>query len=270
MPDPVTITPVPDRPVPRPPEPIIPERVDRPQRPPVDLNFKEYRVRAGDVLSRIASRTGVSLAEIMELNKISDPDKIYEGQTLLLPPHAEIDAPAPPPRDDRPARPVPAEGLQHEVQPGEALSIIAQRYGVSVRDIVRANNLSDADTIRVGQKLLIPGVQQDAPRPRTPERRPAPELPDVPETPAPPVLPDPESPFSERETRVRDTRSPAVDEEMEALIQRSGDMIHVVDQGQSLEDIARMYGVRAEDIQRANALASRHVMTGQTLIIPRD
>ncbi len=265
MPEPVTITPVPERPAP-PPERVVRPPVT-PERPVIDIDYKEYVVKSGDVLSRIAARTGVSLAEVMELNKLSDPDKIYAGQTLLLPPHAQLDAPAPQPREDRPARPVPEDGVHHEVQPGEALSVIAQKYGVAVQAIVKANDLRSADKIMAGQKLLIPGVDRQIQRPEVRDRRPAPVVPQE----RTPVVPQPEPDFTEQETRVRDVVVPEVDDEMAALIERSsGEMVHVVDQGQTLEDIAGMYGVRAEDIQRANALGSRHVTTGQTLKIPRD
>jgi LysM repeat protein len=46
--------------------------------------------------------------------------------------------------------------IYHKVQPGENLSIIAAEYGVSVQEIVKANNLPSAQFIRVGDKLLIP------------------------------------------------------------------------------------------------------------------
>lgn len=47
-------------------------------------------------------------------------------------------------------------GYEHEVRQGETLSEIARAYGVSSRDIIHANNLSNADILRIGQKLFIP------------------------------------------------------------------------------------------------------------------
>ncbi len=44
---------------------------------------------------------------------------------------------------------------EYIVQKGAVLSVIAQAYNVSVRDIKRANNLKN-DTIYPGQRLLIP------------------------------------------------------------------------------------------------------------------
>lgn len=45
---------------------------------------------------------------------------------------------------------------EHIVTGGETLSRIAQAYGTTVSAILKANNLPNADTLRVGQKLLIP------------------------------------------------------------------------------------------------------------------
>jgi LysM repeat protein len=44
-----------------------------------------YAVRAGDTLSGIAVRFGVSLQDLMDENELTDPDSIYEGQVLQIP-----------------------------------------------------------------------------------------------------------------------------------------------------------------------------------------
>lgn len=44
----------------------------------------------------------------------------------------------------------------HVVRSGETLTTIAQKYGVTVEAIVKANGLSNADAIYVGQQLVIP------------------------------------------------------------------------------------------------------------------
>lgn len=46
----------------------------------------------------------------------------------------------------------------HTVESGESLSVIAARYGVNVNTIIWENKLSNANSIRVGQKLLVPPV----------------------------------------------------------------------------------------------------------------
>ncbi|MCL4459285.1 MAG: LysM peptidoglycan-binding domain-containing protein [Chloroflexi bacterium] len=42
------------------------------------------------------------------------------------------------------------------IRPGDTLSAIAARYGVSIEDLVRMNDIIDPNAIIPGQKLLIP------------------------------------------------------------------------------------------------------------------
>ena len=45
-----------------------------------------YTVQAGDTLFSIAQRFGLTLDEVVEANNISNPDVIFEGDTLTIPP----------------------------------------------------------------------------------------------------------------------------------------------------------------------------------------
>ena len=47
-------------------------------------------------------------------------------------------------------------GYEHEVQAGETLSAIAAAYGVTSKVILDNNDITDANRLRVGQKLFIP------------------------------------------------------------------------------------------------------------------
>lgn len=46
----------------------------------------------------------------------------------------------------------------HTVESGESLSAIAQQYGISVETIMWENKIANANSLRVGQKLMIPPV----------------------------------------------------------------------------------------------------------------
>ena len=48
-----------------------------------------YKILIGDTLSAIAKNNNTSVAKLASLNKIQDPDKIYEGQSIVLPTTAE-------------------------------------------------------------------------------------------------------------------------------------------------------------------------------------
>lgn len=70
-------------------------------------------------------------------------------------PEATATATAEPPT----ATPEPQAGpRRYTVQPGDTFRAIAERFGVSVADLLRANDLTpaQADSLRVGQELAIP------------------------------------------------------------------------------------------------------------------
>jgi LysM repeat protein len=60
-------------------------------------------------------------------------------------------------RQSTPDRAVSPSSGEHVVEKGETLSTIARDYGVTVEEIMEANQLSNANLIQVGQGLIIPG-----------------------------------------------------------------------------------------------------------------
>ena len=61
----------------------------------------------------------------------------------------------------------------YEVQPGDTLYSIAERFGTTVEAIVAANGIADPSLIDVGQKLVIPTAQPEL----VPSSEPAAQLP---------------------------------------------------------------------------------------------
>jgi LysM repeat protein len=47
-------------------------------------------------------------------------------------------------------------GAEHVVQKGETLTTIARAYGVGIEDLKKANQLTNPNDLKVGQKLVIP------------------------------------------------------------------------------------------------------------------
>ena len=103
-------------------------------------------VQAGDTLTHIALRYGVSVADLVSANGLVDPNLICVGQRLLIP-SGELTQ---------------AESRVHVVHSGETLFCIAQQYQVSIADLIAANGLADPDRILVGQRLTISGGAQEA------------------------------------------------------------------------------------------------------------
>lgn len=109
-----------------------------------------YVVRSGDTLGSIAARFGVSVSAIARANNITNPNRIYVGQRLVIP---GVSAPPSVP----PPRPGPGTGGVYIVQPGDTLARIAARFGTTVSALVALNGLSNPDRIWVGQRLRVSG-----------------------------------------------------------------------------------------------------------------
>ncbi len=112
-------------------------------------------VQPGENLTWIARRYGVTVSAIVVANGIADPSRIFGAQRLTIPGGS---APAAPP--STPAAPAPAAAAAsrvHVVEPGENLTWIARRYGVTVSAIVVANGIADPSRIFGAQRLTIPG-----------------------------------------------------------------------------------------------------------------
>ncbi len=102
-----------------------------------------HQVQPNETLSGIAALYGVAADALLRANDLADPDLLQAGQKLLIPGLTQT-------------RLREARAIRHTVEVGESLSAIASRYGVSVDEILAANDLVDPDTLLVGQTLLIP------------------------------------------------------------------------------------------------------------------
>ena len=118
-----------------------------------DDNLVEtYTVQAGDTLGKIAVRYGTTVAALLQLNGLSNPDVLAIGQKLKVP-GTGGGAPA------AVGTPKPATGGQgrtYIVQKGDTLLSIARRYGLTTKQLQAANNITNPDKIFPGQKLVIP------------------------------------------------------------------------------------------------------------------
>jgi LysM repeat protein len=117
---------------------------------PPDQGGPVHVVQAGETLSSIASRYGVTVEAILAANGLTDPNYVYVGQRLIIPGGS-----------DGPARDGWGQGGQYVVKAGETLTSIALRFGTTVAALAAANGLSNADYVYVGQVLSVPGGSRE-------------------------------------------------------------------------------------------------------------
>lgn len=127
-----------------------------------------YTVQPGDTLSEVAQAQGVPTDVLAQANGVADPHRILAGQQLALP---ASDAWAE--ESDAPAEESAEGSTVHEVRPGEHLTGIARRYGVSVTDLTAANDLTDPDHVVASRTLRIPQAGPSAPAPTSATSTPA-------------------------------------------------------------------------------------------------
>jgi len=131
----------------------------------------------------------------------------------------------------------------YPVAKGDSLWTIAKKNQLTVGELAAANNLKPASTLRLGQKLIIPG------------KAPASGGAGTAQAPAASIVP---------------TATPANGATPADAGKAKGESIsHTVKMGESLGTIARKYGVRQGDIAVANNITDPQKITaGQILSIP--
>ena len=112
----------------------------------------EITVQPGETLSQIADRLGISTARLMKLNGITNPDHVETGSKLTVPNSVSTSGRA---KGTGSASSGPTTKVT--VKDGETLSEIADRHGMSVNELMRLNNLSNADHVETGSTLRVKG-----------------------------------------------------------------------------------------------------------------
>ena len=121
-----------------------------PGKQPADIATQPYgthTVARGESLGSIAARYETTVAELMRINGIANPNLIHPGQVIKVPGSAG---------DGSSSGGSSGGDRIYIVRRGDTLSQIAARYGVSTAAIAQANGIKDASKITEGQRLVIP------------------------------------------------------------------------------------------------------------------
>jgi LysM repeat protein len=221
----------------------------------VSAQEQSHVVQQGETMFRIALRYGVTVEAVAAANGITDPTRIYAGQTLKIPQAGQQPAQPPAQQPAQPAQPAqqPVERsagpVYYTVQRGDTLNIISRKFGVSVQELIQANNIVTPDHITPGQQIVIPGVNSPGSSATVPQvNEPQPAQPVQP-TAIPPtaVPPQPAQPAQAA----------------------TGERTHVVKQGEGLAAIGRIYNISWPTIAMANNISDpNRIYAGMVLKIP--
>lgn len=97
-----------------------------------------YTVQSGDTLSGIASKYGTTYQVLASYNNISNPNVIQIGQVIKIPSTSTT-----------------SHVEYYTVRSGDNLSSIAKRYGTTVSQLQKWNNIKNTNLIYPGQKLRV-------------------------------------------------------------------------------------------------------------------
>ncbi len=99
-----------------------------------------YLIKPGDTLSEIAKKYNTTIAHLVEINGIENPNLIYAGDKIIVSCNCN-------------------EGKKVErkikIKSGDTLSKIAEEYNTTVKDLVRLNNIENPNLIYAGATLKV-------------------------------------------------------------------------------------------------------------------
>ncbi|HVW23238.1 MAG TPA: LysM peptidoglycan-binding domain-containing protein [Candidatus Saccharimonadales bacterium] len=106
-------------------------------------NIQNYTTVAGDTLSGLAVKFGVTSESIRWSNGLPSTDALKAGVKLIIPP---------------------VNGLVYTVKAGDTAASLASRYNVSQDQIIAYNDAYDqTGGLQVGEQIIIPDATQPAP-----------------------------------------------------------------------------------------------------------
>lgn len=119
---------------------------------PVAGGTMEIIIQRGDTLTELAIKYNTTVARLVELNNIANPNLIYAGATLIVP-SGETTM-------DSDGNSTSGQTI-YIVQRGDTLDQIAAEFGTTAIAIAKENNIRNINLIYVGQRLIIPTNRYD-------------------------------------------------------------------------------------------------------------
>ena len=120
---------------------------------------KSYMVKSGETIHSIARRNKVSVSNLLQWNKITDPTKLRVGQTIIIsrPLPASIAVPSPVVEQS-----LSAKTTDYNINTGDTFYSIARRHKMSLAELRALNPNVNIHLLSPGKKLRISGSPTSA------------------------------------------------------------------------------------------------------------
>ena len=124
---------------------------------------KTHTVKSGDTVWALARQYGTTVSAIIKTNSLNKSAFIRSGQKLSIPGTSVTSSSSGSTTSSATTTATStasstASAGTHTVAAGDTVWDLARKYGSSVSTIITANGLNKSATIRIGQKLTIPGA----------------------------------------------------------------------------------------------------------------
>lgn len=217
--------------------------------PPAErMSFTTHTVKRGESLGTIAKKYGVSVEELVRINRLESASRVAVGTQLVVPvrgkgPSDVSGAPTPVQSGTTTTKVTPTPKVStpaatatrvttYTVARGDTLAGIAQKYGASLTDLSAWNEVDDPNSIYAGQKLTVrAGAASSTPS---------------------------ASAASTSSTTAAAAPSTSA---------KAAPTTHKVRSGDTLSAIASKYGVTVSQLQAWNGLSGSTITVGQSLAL---
>ncbi len=124
-----------------------------------------YTVKTGETLSEIADRYGTSVNRLVRLNGLRDANDLWAGSRIQVPGASAL-----------PRVAINQNAKTHKVQPGESLSSISNRYGISMQRLIAINGINNPNQVIAGSTLVLRSTSKPKPKPVAAKPKPKPAV----------------------------------------------------------------------------------------------
>jgi murein DD-endopeptidase MepM/ murein hydrolase activator NlpD len=125
--------------------------------------WKEITVSAGDTLSKISDKNGLTIKDIMTANELTDQHKLREGQNLYVPVSSdfvlETLAHVRELKDEAIKKRKyvqPVKVTDYVIKNGDTLWNVANEFDLDVNSLFGCNKISETDVLKVGSTIRVP------------------------------------------------------------------------------------------------------------------